>query len=29
LRALGWRARIPLEEGLAGAYRDFLAGHRG
>lgn len=25
LHALGWRARIGLEEGIAGAYRDFLA----
>ncbi len=25
LAALGWRPRIPLREGLAGAYRDFLA----
>ena len=24
--ALGWRARIPLREGLAAAYADFLAG---
>jgi GDP-L-fucose synthase len=29
LRSLGWRPRIGLEEGLAAAYRDFLAGHRG
>ncbi len=26
LRALGWRARTPLREGLAAAYADFLAG---
>lgn len=26
MRALGWRARIGLEEGLADAYRSFLAG---
>ena len=26
LSALGWRARIPLTEGLAAAYADFLAG---
>ena len=26
LSALGWRARIPLNEGLAAAYADFLAG---
>ncbi|HSQ03878.1 MAG TPA: GDP-L-fucose synthase, partial [Burkholderiales bacterium] len=25
LAALGWRARIPLREGIATAYRDFLA----
>ena len=25
LKALGWRARVGLEEGLALAYRDFLA----
>jgi GDP-L-fucose synthase len=29
LRALGWRPRVSLEEGLALAYRDFLAGARG
>ncbi len=29
LRALGWQPRVGLEEGLALAYRDFLAGHRG
>jgi GDP-L-fucose synthase len=28
LRALGWKARMGLEEGLALAYRDFLAGGR-
>jgi GDP-L-fucose synthase len=28
LRALGWRPRVGLEEGLAIAYRDFLAGGR-
>ena len=27
LRALGWRPRMPLEEGIALAYRDFLARH--
>ena len=27
LHALGWRARVGLEEGLAIAYRDFLAMH--
>jgi GDP-L-fucose synthase len=27
VRALGWRARVGLEEGLAIAYRDFLASH--
>lgn len=26
LNALGWRARTPLREGLAAAYRDFLGG---
>jgi len=26
IRALGWRPRVALEEGLAAAYRDFLAG---
>jgi GDP-L-fucose synthase len=25
LHALGWRARVGLEEGLALAYRDFLS----
>jgi GDP-L-fucose synthase len=25
LRALGWQARIPLREGLAAAYQDFLS----
>jgi GDP-L-fucose synthase len=25
LSALGWKARVPLREGLAGAYADFLA----
>ncbi|HET7731196.1 MAG TPA: GDP-L-fucose synthase [Usitatibacter sp.] len=29
LNALGWKARVGLEEGLSLAYRDFLAGHRG
>ena len=24
LESLGWRPKIPLREGLAGAYRDFL-----
>jgi len=28
LRALGWQPRVGLEEGLALAYRDFLAGAR-
>jgi GDP-L-fucose synthase len=28
LKALGWRPRVRLEEGLALAYRDFLAGGR-
>jgi GDP-L-fucose synthase len=28
LRALGWKPRVGLEEGLAIAYRDFLAGGR-
>ena len=28
LRALGWKPRVGLEEGLALAYRDFLAGAR-
>jgi len=28
LKALGWRPRVGLEEGLALAYRDFLAGGR-
>ncbi len=27
MSALGWRARIPLPEGLAGAYQDFLSAH--
>jgi GDP-L-fucose synthase len=27
LAALGWRAKIPLREGLAAAYADFLVGH--
>jgi GDP-L-fucose synthase len=27
LDALGWRAGVGLEEGLASAYRDFLASH--
>jgi GDP-L-fucose synthase len=26
LAQLGWRAKIPLQEGLAAAYADFLAG---
>jgi GDP-L-fucose synthase len=25
LRALGWRPEVPFEEGIAGAYADFLA----
>ncbi len=25
LRALGWQPQVPFEEGIAGAYRDFLA----
>lgn len=29
LRDLGWKARIPLREGIALAYRDFLARHTG
>ncbi len=29
LIALGWAPRVGLREGLALAYRDFLAGHRG
>ena len=29
LRAMGWKPRVGLEEGLALAYRDFLASHRG
>jgi GDP-L-fucose synthase len=29
LKALGWRARIGLEEGLGIAYRDFLGRHAG
>ena len=28
LRALGWKPRVPLEEGLALAYRDFLTSER-
>lgn len=28
LSALGWTAKIPLRDGIAAAYRDFLAGHR-
>jgi GDP-L-fucose synthase len=28
LRALGWQPRVGLEDGLALAYRDFLAGAR-
>jgi nucleoside-diphosphate-sugar epimerase len=28
LKALGWKPRVRLEEGLALAYRDFLAGGR-
>jgi GDP-L-fucose synthase len=28
LTALGWKAKIPLRDGIAAAYRDFLAGHR-
>jgi GDP-L-fucose synthase len=28
LRALGWKPRVPLEEGLAIAYRDFLSSAR-
>jgi GDP-L-fucose synthase len=28
LKALGWRPRVGLEEGLVLAYRDFLAGGR-
>lgn len=28
LSALGWTAKIPLHDGIAAAYRDFLAGHR-
>jgi len=27
LRDLGWSAQIPLEEGIADAYRDFLDRH--
>lgn len=27
LKALGWQARIPLAEGIAATYRDFLASH--
>jgi GDP-L-fucose synthase len=27
LSALGWRAKIPLRDGLKTAYADFLAGH--
>jgi GDP-L-fucose synthase len=29
LRDIGWRARTPLREGIALAYRDFLARHGG
>lgn len=29
LEALGWRAEVPLEEGLAGAYQDFLENGNG
>jgi GDP-L-fucose synthase len=29
LRDIGWRARIPLREGIVLAYRDFLAHHGG
>ena len=25
MHGLGWRARVPLEQGIADAYRDFLA----
>jgi len=25
LNAMGWRARTPMERGLAAAYRDFIA----
>jgi GDP-L-fucose synthase len=28
LRALGWRPRVGLEDGLARAYRDFLASNK-
>jgi GDP-L-fucose synthase len=28
LTALGWKAKISLRDGIAAAYRDFLAGHR-
>jgi GDP-L-fucose synthase len=28
LEALGWKPRVGLDEGLAIAYRDFLAGGR-
>lgn len=27
IHRLGWRARVPLEQGIAGAYQDFLARH--
>jgi GDP-L-fucose synthase len=29
LREIGWQARTPLREGIALAYRDFLARHAG
>jgi GDP-L-fucose synthase len=29
LRDIGWQARTPLREGIALAYRDFLARHGG
>jgi hypothetical protein len=29
LRALGWQPQVPFEEGIAGAYRDFLSREQG
>jgi GDP-L-fucose synthase len=29
LRALGWQPQVPFEEGIAGAYADFLSREQG